>query len=119
MNIPFKVGDRVRTKCPIDRYPDFLLNEVGLTGEVIEVQQDFGNVFVKMDRHFPELDYWEGTVQYMQDACPITDEIELVVVPCSLCGKEIAEQSAIYVESESDKPRPYCAECEAIDESEQ
>ena len=39
------------------------------------------------------------------------------LVNCSLCGKAIYEEDAIYVEKEGDKPRPYCVDCNELDDS--
>jgi hypothetical protein len=38
------------------------------------------------------------------------------LVNCSLCGKAIYEEDAIYVEKDGDKPRPYCVDCNELDD---
>lgn len=35
---------------------------------------------------------------------------------CSLCGEEVAEDKAVYVERDGDKPRPFCESCEQLKE---
>jgi len=49
----------------------------------------------------------------------MSEKVPAEIVACSLCGKLVEESEAIYVEREGDKPRPYCLECDEIDEIEE
>lgn len=55
-----KVGDRVRLTDFVDNFP-FVLATPGETGVVATIQEDYA--FVKMDRHFKELDDWDNELQ--------------------------------------------------------
>ena len=57
-----EIGLRVKTIKPIDRFPDFLLDETELKGTVNEVNDD--GIWVKMDKHIPELDEWDNCINF-------------------------------------------------------
>ena len=57
-----KEGQRVKIISPIDRYPHFLIDELGLEGVVTSTTET--TIEVKLDKHFPDLDEWENTIFY-------------------------------------------------------
>lgn len=59
------VGQRVRSKIAIDRFPDFLLDEIGLLGTVIESTEHV--IVVKLDEHHDCLDEWENCLNWSAD----------------------------------------------------
>lgn len=63
--IPPQKGMRVRTIAYIDRYPFFLLDQVGLTGMVTSVEEHL--ILVKMDELIPGCEEWDNEIQLTDD----------------------------------------------------
>ena len=58
-----KVGQRVKTKIEIDRYPHFCLDEIGLEGIVTYVDlSPNGCIEVKLDKTFEDLEEWGNCI---------------------------------------------------------
>jgi hypothetical protein len=55
------IGTRVRLIKPVDNYPT-ILAEPGLTGTLAGIDTD-GGYWVKLDRHFDELDEWQNQLR--------------------------------------------------------
>ncbi len=58
-------GMRVCTIEYIDRYPFFLLDQVGLIGTVISVEEHI--ILVKMDKLIPGCEAWDNEIQLTDD----------------------------------------------------
>jgi hypothetical protein len=54
------VGRRVRLTEPLDLYPECIIPD-GNTGTIVRVMDDC--IWVKLDKHFPELDEWQNEAQ--------------------------------------------------------
>lgn len=58
-----------------------------------------------------------GMVDWYEIAASQIDALEIVA--CATCGKEMLDEDAEYIASESDKSRPYCDECAMLDETDE
>jgi hypothetical protein len=73
------IGTRVRTKAVIDRFSDFCIKEIGLTGTVEMVSSEV--ISVKMDKHIPELDDWGNCLDWYDNNDTMKDfwdEMEII-----------------------------------------
>jgi hypothetical protein len=68
-----KIGDEVALSEDIENGRTIYC-EKGETGTVTEISDEF--VFVKMDRHFPEIDEWDNQLQIWLEFYP--DALELI-----------------------------------------
>ena len=65
---PPKVGDRIRLRREVNKYPHFIA-ERGATGTVVESAADeiCGLIVVKMDAHLPGAEDWDNCVYWTAD----------------------------------------------------
>jgi hypothetical protein len=61
-----EVGTRVVSISSIDRFDAFLIDEIGLTGTV-ELMNDLGDLMVRLDKHFDELNDDDNCLTYPND----------------------------------------------------
>jgi hypothetical protein len=54
-------GTRVRLRKDVENYPT-IFAEAGLTGTLVCIDME-GAYWVKLDKHFPELDQWNNELQ--------------------------------------------------------
>lgn len=62
MKPAIKIGTRVRLTLDIENYP-FILAKAGLTGTLVEKNNDDGFWLVKLDKYFEDLDEWDNCLQ--------------------------------------------------------
>jgi hypothetical protein len=92
-----------------------------------------GKIMLENDREAYEAGYRlamevDGETRYVKDqgeaealmqtefAGQAEIEIRSLVIACSVCGKEVLDDEAIYIGQEGDKPRPYCEDCERLND---
>lgn len=64
-----KIGDRIRLRHDVDRYPHFVAKE-GAYGTVTEVEfdsNDWGNISAKMDDHLDSCEEWDNSICWNSD----------------------------------------------------
>ena len=54
------IGTRIRLVQGVDNYPEVYVKE-GITGTLVRIESDC--YWIKLDKHFPELDEWNNELQ--------------------------------------------------------
>lgn len=60
-----KVGERIESIAPIDRFGCFYIRDIGLSGKVVAVDEE--RVHIKLTKHFDVLDEWDNIIQVKLD----------------------------------------------------